>query len=91
MAYQLVHNVKENKYEYHIDDYVAYVTYDDQHGEMHLTHTVVPEALSGKGLAKMLLEDVLKQIKADNKKAVPQCSYIVRYKEKYPESHHYFA
>jgi predicted GNAT family acetyltransferase len=30
---------------------------------MHLTHTIVPDALAGKGLAKTLLEAVLQQIK----------------------------
>ena len=91
MPYTLIHNKSECKYEYHIDEHVAYITYDDQNGNMHLTHTVVPDALSGKGLAKTLLEDVLKQIKKDNKKAVAQCSYITRYLDKHPEASNLFA
>ncbi|MFC2074097.1 GNAT family N-acetyltransferase [Campylobacterota bacterium] len=91
MSYTLIHNEPECKYEYHIDGHIAYITYDDQNGNMHLTHTIVPDALAGKGLAKMLLEDVLEQIKQDNKKAVAQCSYIVKYQEKNPEKSDYFA
>ncbi len=91
MSYTLIHNEPECKYEYHIDGHIAYITYDDQNGNMHLTHTIVPDALAGKGLAKMLLEDVLEQIKKDNKKAVAQCSYIVKYQEKNPEKSDYFA
>ncbi len=91
MSYTLIHNEPECKYEYHIDGHIAYITYDDQDGNMHLTHTIVPDALAGKGLAKMLLEDVLEQIKKDNKKAVAQCSYIVKYQEKNPEKSDYFA
>jgi predicted GNAT family acetyltransferase len=53
---------------------------------MHLTHTIVPDELAGKGLAKMLLEDVLEQIKKAGKKAVAQCSYIVKYQEKNPDN-----
>ena len=68
--YTLIHNPKDTKYEFHIDEHIAYITYDDQNGEMHLTHTVVPESLAGKGLAKILLEAVLEQIHKDNKKAV---------------------
>ena len=86
MAYELIHNENECKYEYHIDGFTAYITYDDQDGNMHLTHTIVPEELAGKGLAKMLLEDVLGQIEKDGKKAVAQCSYIVKYQEKNPEN-----
>jgi len=85
MSYTLIHNEAECKYEYHIDGHIAYITYDDQDGNMHLTHTIVPEELAGKGLAKTLLEDVLGQIEKDGKKAVAQCSYIVKYQEKNPE------
>jgi len=91
MAYELIHNENENKYEYHIDGHIAYITYDDQDGNMHLTHTIVPPELAGKGLAKMLLEDVLGQIEKDGKKAVAKCSYIVKYQEKNPEKSAIFA
>jgi len=57
MAHELIHNENECKYEYHIDGHIAYITYDDQDGNMHLTHTIVPDELAGKDLAKMLRED----------------------------------
>lgn len=91
MSYELIHNTNECKYEYHIDGHTAYITYDDQDGMMHLTHTIVPDALAGKGLAKLLLEDVLQEIKKANKKAVAQCSYIVKYQEKNPQTSDIFA
>lgn len=91
MSYKLIHNVPENKYEYHIDGFVAYIAYVVKNGNMHLTQTIVPEALAGKGLAKTLLEAVLEQIKKDNKKAVAQCSYITNYLEKHPEAKDRFA
>ncbi|MDF1880907.1 N-acetyltransferase [Sulfurimonas sp. MAG313] len=91
MSYELIHNENENKYEYHIDGHIAYITYDDQDGNMHLTHTIVPEELAGKGLARTLLEDVLQQIKKADKKAVAKCSYIVKYQEKHPELKDLFA
>lgn len=91
MPYTLIHNEKECKYEYHIDGHIAYITYDDQNGKVHLTHTIVPEKLAGKGLAKALLEDVLEQIKKADKKAVAQCSYVVKYQEKHPEAKDLFA
>jgi predicted GNAT family acetyltransferase len=58
---------------------------------MHLTHTIVPEALAGKGLARTLLEDVLQEIKKADKKAVSVCSYVVKYEEKHPELKDLFA
>ena len=92
MSYTLIHNEAESKYEYHIDGHIAYITYDeDQEGNMHLTHTIVPDALAGKGLARTLLEDVLEECKKADKKAVAQCSYIVKYQEKHPELSELFA
>ena len=91
MSYTLIHNEPECKYEYHIDGHIAYITYDDKDGNMHLTHTIVPEELAGKGLAKILLEDVLEQIKKAGKKAVAECSYVVKYQEKNPEKSDLFA
>lgn len=91
MSHTLIHNEPECKYEYHIDGHIAYITYDDQDGNMHLTHTIVPDALAGKGLAKQLLEDVLAQIEKNGKKAVAQCSYIVKYQEKNPDKSDIFA
>jgi predicted GNAT family acetyltransferase len=67
MSYTLIHNVEECKYECHIDGHIAYITYDDQAGKIHLTHTIVPDALAGKGLAKTLLGDVLQLTTYDHK------------------------
>ncbi len=91
MSYTIIHNEPECKYEYHIDGHIAYITYDDKDGNMHLTHTIVPEELAGKGLAKILLEDVLEQIKKAGKKAVAECSYVIKYQEKNPEKSDLFA
>jgi len=91
MSNTLMHNEDECKYEYHIGEHVAYITYEDKNGKMHLTHTIVPDALAGQGLAKALLEDVLKEIEKANKKVVPECSYIVKYQEKNPDKSHLFA
>lgn len=91
MSHTLIHNEDECKFEYHIDGHVAYITYEDQNGNMHLTETQVPEALAGKGLAKKLLEDVLEAIQKENKKAVAKCSYIVKYQEKNPDRSDLFA
>lgn len=91
MSHTLIHNKEACQYEYHIDEHIAYIRYDDQNGNMHLTNTIVPDALSGKGLAKTLLEDVLKEIEKDGKKAVAKCSYIEKYQEKNPDKSDIFA
>ena len=81
----LIHNETENKYEFHIDDHIAYITYDNRDGVLHLTHTIVPEALAGKGLAKILTIAVMDEIEANNLKVQAQCSYTVAFLEKNPD------
>lgn len=85
MSYTLIHNQDAHQYEYHIDNHICYITYDDQNGKMHLTHTVVPKALGGQGIAKKLLIDVLKEIRKTGKKAVAECSYVVNFEAKNPD------
>jgi predicted GNAT family acetyltransferase len=87
-TYTLVHNEAENKYEYHIDGNIAYITYDNQDGVMHITHTIVPKTLAGKGLAKILTIDVMKAIETQGLKVAPKCSYTVAFMEKNPEYQH---
>lgn len=91
MSHTLIHNEKENKYEYHIGGHVAYITYEDNNGVLGLTHTIVPDALAGQGLAKKLLIDVLETIKKDGKKAKAECSYIVAFEGKNPDYGDVFA
>ncbi len=55
-------NESDNKYEFHIDGHIAHVTYDNKDGVLHITHTIVPEALAGKGLDKILTITVRKEI-----------------------------
>ena len=81
----LIHNEAENKYEFHIDGNIAYITYDNKEGVLHLTHTIVPDALAGKGLAKRLTIAVMDEVEAQGLKMQPQCSYIVAFIEKNPD------
>ena len=91
MSYELIHNEAKNNYEYHIDGHVCYITYDDRNGNMHLTHTVVPKELGGRGIAKELLIDVLNAFKEQGKKCVAECTYVVAFQEKNSDYADYFA
>ena len=85
MNYKLIHNPKENQYEYHIEGYLARLVYENREGTLHLTHTFVPDELAGRGIAGALVKDVFADIEHKGLKMMPACSYIVKYVEKYPE------
>lgn len=85
MSFLLVHNQDANQYEYHIEGHVCHITYKENDNKLHLTHTIVPDALGGRGIAKQLLIDVLEEIKRCGKKAVAECPYIVNFESKNPD------
>lgn len=85
MSYTLIHNSDENQYEYHIEGQIAKIQYEVVDGKYHLTHTIVPKELGGRGIAKSLTNDVLTALQSDGKKAVAGCSFIVKYQENNPE------
>ncbi len=81
----LIHNKDENKYEFHTEGHIAYITYDNQNGVLHITHTIVPDALAGKGLAKKLTIAVMDEIEAQGLKVQAQCSYTIAFMKKNPD------
>ncbi len=57
----------------------AKVEYQLHNGEMHITSTVVPEELRGKGCGKVMMEAVLPEIESLGYKIVPACPYVGHY------------
>lgn len=55
---------------------VGYVDYVSEPYQVILTHTVIPEAYSGRGYAGQLVRAVLDDIRGTGKQVVPVCSYV---------------
>ncbi|MCS0026483.1 GNAT family N-acetyltransferase [Vibrio alginolyticus] len=62
--------------------YKAKVVYQLENNVMHITSTVVPEALRGKGYGKVMMEAVLLEIEALGYQIKPVCPYVIHYMEK---------
>lgn len=84
-TYELLHDAAARRYYFEIDGLRPYMEYDELPGALALTHTVVPDALRGGGIAARLTEAVLDAIRKRGMHVVPQCSYVVRYIERHPE------
>ena len=65
--------------------HLAHVVYEEENSVLHLTHTFVPEALGGRGVAGALVKDVMEDIERRALRMKPACSYIVAYVERHPE------
>ena len=65
---------------------VAEVTFPALDGEtVNINHTFVDGSLRGQGAAARLLEAAADELTASGRKAVPTCSYAIKWFEEHPE------
>ncbi|MCE4539293.1 N-acetyltransferase [Pelomonas sp. P7] len=64
---------------------VSVLDYHVGGGRVTFTHTGVPEACQGQGLAARLVEAGLQWASAQGLKIVPACSYVHAYIQRHPE------
>lgn len=56
-----------------------------QEGCVDICRTFVDDALRGKGMAGQLMELAAQEIRKTNRKAIPTCSYAVKWFEQHPD------
>jgi predicted GNAT family acetyltransferase len=83
----LRNNELAKQFEWNIGGKIAKVVYDfsSDKKRIFLTHTEVPPALEGKGIASKLVQAVLEYIEAKGWKLVPYCPYVQSYIKRHPE------
>jgi len=70
---------------------VSVLDYVPSAGRVTFTHTGVPPAYQGQGLAAQLVEAGLQWARAEGLKVTPACSYVHLYIQRHPEWHHLVA
>lgn len=83
--HELVHNAAEKRYEYDLGSDKAFVEYLETPDFMVLTHTEVPARYEGQGIGSELVRGVLEDVRARNKRIVPQCQFVAAYIYRHPE------
>lgn len=88
--YDVIDNKAKKRFEIHIDDQIAfedYAFFTTSTGEegIEYKHTLVPEALSGQGIAGYLVKNILDNAAARNLRVKPTCPYVKSYIDKHPE------
>lgn len=81
----VVDNPERSRFELELDGAVAVACYERQGDAFVLTHTEVPEALSGRGVGSKLARGVFETIRAQGGRAVTRCSFMAGYAEKHRE------
>jgi len=82
---EIVDNELARQFETRVDGHLAKVEYMMGADRIFLTHTEVPSALEGKGIASALVERVLQIVDERKLKMVPLCPYVATYLRRHPE------
>ena len=72
------------RFELRVDGHVCELDYQLDGGRAVFTHTGVPAALQGRGLAAKLVEAGLAWARDEGLKVTPACSYVARHIERHP-------
>jgi predicted GNAT family acetyltransferase len=79
-------NTALHRFELDVDGSVAFANYRRTANADIITHTETPHALRGRGIASELIKGSLELIRADGRKVIAGCSFVVDYLEKTPEN-----
>jgi len=78
-------NKRENRFETTVDNEKAYIEYILYEDSIVLTHTVVPEKISGRGIATFLVKYAFQYAKERHLAVKPFCSFVVSFLNKHEE------
>lgn len=79
------HNKQANRFETTIDGQTGYISYKERGGSLVYDHTIVPQALGGRGVGSALVKHALDYAREHDKKVVSQCSFVSSYINKHPD------
>lgn len=70
------HAPERHRFEAVVDGTTAYLTYERGDGVVAMTHTVVPPAIGGRGVAGDLTRTAVAWADSEGLAVDPQCSYV---------------
>jgi predicted GNAT family acetyltransferase len=83
---EIQHHIAASRFECTVDGHLSVADYQLRDGVMWMTHTGVPAALQGRGIAAALVAAALDHARAHGLKVKPLCSYVAVWMRRHPES-----
>lgn len=80
----VVHHPVSSRFIAEVDGHQAHLDYELFGDEMHITHTRVPTAIGGRGVAGELVRVALEHARNEGLKVKPLCSYADAWMAKHP-------
>lgn len=84
-------NPERHRFELWVGDAVAFAEYILLTKRIILTHTEVPPALEGQGLASRLAQHAMEFAQQHQLEVMPLCPYMAAYLRRHPELQHLLA
>lgn len=78
-------NAEKQRFELDVEGHTAFAEYNRAPGKIAFTHTEVPDALAGRGVASRLVQGALGAARAEGLKVVAKCPFVSGYILKHPE------
>lgn len=85
MSPTIHHDTGRHRFETHVDGIACVLDYLLDRQVMTVTHTVVPEAVGGRGIAADLTRTAMDTARREGWKVVPACSYADAWMRRHPE------
>lgn len=86
MSVTVTHNPGASRFEAEIDGRLAVCAYRLNDGVLALTHTEVPRAAQGQGVAAVLVDAALAWARQQGWRVRPVCSYVAVHMRRHPET-----
>ncbi|HJV60061.1 MAG TPA: GNAT family N-acetyltransferase [Albitalea sp.] len=86
MSVTVSHNLGQSRFEAIVEGHRCVADYQLRDGVMVMTHTYVPPALEGRGIAARLVGAAMDYARAHDHKVDPLCSYVRTYMRRHPET-----
>jgi len=82
----VVHNPAAQRFEAEVGGRLSVCAYRRVGDVLHLTHTEVPGALEGQGIAAALVASTLAWARREGLRVRPSCSYVATYMRRHPDT-----
>lgn len=91
MTIPVTHDERRQRFETTVDDQLCVAEYERRGDVLWMTHTVVPPAVGGRGVAAELVRVALAWAEDQGLQVQPACSYVEVYMRRHPETHKLLA
>lgn len=81
----ILHDDARGRFSTSVDGHTGYLEYELGDGVMDIRHTIVPEAIGGRGIAGRLVREALEYARSEGLKVRPSCEYAAAWMQRHPE------